>query len=816
MKFLFGCLLSAFLGGAYFCSYAQTGYSSVKGTVSTEDNQPAIAATVILLKFADSAIVKSAITNQAGQFAFDHIKPGSYRVLIHKIDYQRVYTGSYQLMADKTTDIGPIILQPINNQLKEVTITDKRDYIEVRPDKTVLNVDRSILAAGGNVYDILTTAPGVRVIDNAILLKGGQKALIAINGKPVGNLTDDQLAELLKSYPGSSISQIELIENPSAKYDAAGGGGVINIILKKSKDIGFRASVVESAAYGQDYKFSTGINLNYRTPKINFFGSYNFVDSKTPRMLDIDRDINTDGLLTNIDVNYHSTTIMRVNNFNAGSDYSITPKQTLGVLVYGYHNQAGIDKSSITHIANDGVLDSNLTTQSHIDRAITNLNYNLNYRGSFGKADETALSADVDYSDYNRSSFELLDNEFYRTDGSTYRDPLFYTDNSPSNIKVRSEKVDFSQALSKSSTLSAGLKNNQVNSDNQIDFEQREDSVLNFSPIPALTDHFVYNERINAAYVSYNDVVGKSDVTLGMRAEQTNSYGISYHPDRSVTRNYFDLFPNLQLTQTLDADNQLTLGYNRRIERPNYQDLNPFVGYISQYSYSTGNPFLKPEYYNTYAVSDLYQNKYKFSLSMVITKDFFAPVYQQNDTTKIYTTTYSNIGTYYVYEAEFEMPLTITKWWQADLDFRASYQRYVYNLDSARKSTYDINISLDQQFSITTGLKAQLFGVYESPTYYGIKQYMAQASAGAGLSQAVLDNKGTLRLNVSDIFNSDVFRYTSNYQNLDLTGREKLPTRFISLTFNYRFGKQSVKGPRSRVGGNADEQKRLGGSNNEN
>ena len=816
MKFLFGCLLSVFLVGVYSYVCAQTGTSSVAGRVITDDHLPAESATVTVFKSADSSVIVSTVCDNNGQFKLAGLRHGNYFILIRKIGYKKFYSGQYHLIDGKTIDAGVITLTPSDQQLGEVTVNAKKNYIEVFADKTVLNVDKSIVTSGNSVYDVLSTAPGVRIEDNAILFKAGQKALIAINGKPIGNFTDEQLADLLKSYQSSMISQIELIPNPSAKYDATGGGGVINIILKKSKDVGFRANVTESAAYGQGYKFNSGINLNYRTDKFNVFGNYSFADNKSLRMLDIDRNIYNANDVANFDVNYKSTSYAKISNFNTGVDYTITPKQTFGVLVYGYYSSAGIDKNSITHIRNNGSLDSNLTTESHVDRDITNRNYNLNYKGSFGKNDATSLAADVDYSTYDRTSFELVKNDFYLTDGTTYRDPLYYTDNSPSNINIRSELIDFTQQLTKNSSLSAGLKNTQVNSDNTIDFEQKVDTGVNFLPIPSLTDHFIYKERVNAAYGIFNGKFNKSDLTIGLRAEQTYSYGISYHPDKTVTRTYFDLFPNLQLIQSVDTLNQLTVGYNRRINRPNYQDLNPFVGFIGEYAYSTGNPFLKPEYFNTYAISDLYKNKYKFSFDLTVTKDFFAPVFLQNDSTKVYTTTFANIGTRYEYEAEFTTPIDVTKWWNINIDLKAAYEHYVYNLDSARKSSYDINVYIDQTFSITKGLKAELYGTYESPTYYGIKQYQQQYSVRAGLSQSVLHDDGSIRLAVSDIFNSDIYKYTSNYDGLDLTGREKSGTRFVTLSFVYHFGKNTVKSMPKRVGGNVDDQKRLGGSTNEN
>jgi hypothetical protein len=513
MRLTFGCFFIAFIGCFYGNSYGQTPASSIRGRVITGTNTPAEGATILLLTYPDSALFKAAISGKNGTFSLNNLKPGNYIVYAHKVGYAKFYSGEYHLDGNDM-ETGDIILQPVNKQLKQVTITAKKDYIEVHPDKMVLNVDRNILATGNSVLDVLQTAPGVRIVDNAVLFKGGQKALVAINGKPVGAMNDEQLADMLKSYPSSMISQVELIPNPPARYDAGGAGGVINIILKKSKDEGFKANFTESASVGQDYKFNTSLNTNYRSGRFNVFANYSFAANKLPRLLDIDRNINEAGSQTNIDVNYNSISTIRMHNFNTGVDYSITPKQTIGVLFYGYSTQNSIDKSSITYIRDNGVRDSSITENSHVNRPIYNLNYNLNYRGSFGKDDQTTLSADLDYSTYNRRSFEDVRNNFYRQDSTQYRNPLFYTDNSPSTIHIRSERVDLIQQLTKNSSLSAGLKNSQVNSDNTIQFDQQNDSSKNFLSIPSLSDHFIYTEQINAAYGSYNDKFGKTDLTL--------------------------------------------------------------------------------------------------------------------------------------------------------------------------------------------------------------------------------------------------------------------------------------------------------------
>ena len=808
MKFLTGFFLTGIIAITYSFGYAQSGYS-ITGKVIVVSTSFAEGATISLLQNSDSSAVKSTVCNNQGVFELKGVTPGNYIVLINKLGYKKFYSSLIRIV-NSNIHLPDVLLLPATNDLREVTITAKRDYIEVRPDKTILNVDRSILAAGNSVFDILGTAPGVRILDNGVYVKGGQKALIAIDGKPIGQLTDEQLADLLKSYQSSMISQIEIISNPPARYDAS-GGGVINIILKKSKDYGFKANITESAATGQDYKLNSGINLDYRMKNLNFFGSYNFNDSKTPRILDIDRTIGQ----TALNENYLGVTHLLNNGFNGGIDYNLSPKQTVGILMYGYHNQVDIDKNNTTDILNQRVLDSDITTNSHINRSITNLNYDFNYKGSFGKESSTTLSANFDYSTYRRYSAELLENNFFNPDGVQYRDPLFYIDNSPSQINVRSERIDFTQALSKTGTLGLGLRNDQANSNNTIDFQQRSSADSAYIPVPSLTDHFTYNERINAAYIDYDDKFNNTGIALGLRAEQTNSLAESLNPNKISSNSYFDLFPNVEITQPVDKDNTLVLAYNRRLTRPQYQDLNPFVAYIDEYSYSTGNTFLKPEYFTTYQVTDVFKQKYKLDLSVEITNDFFVPIFQQNDATKVFTSTISNIGTRYDYNAEATLPVDITKWWNANVYLYGSYQRYVYFSGSPDKTTTDFEIKVTQNLTITNTIRAELFTGWESPTYYGIKQYADEWSTRAGVSKSILNDNGSIKLAISDIFNSQEYRYTSQYQNLNLNGFEKAGSRFVTATFTYRFGKQSVQNNK-RSNGNADGQKRLNPSTNDN
>jgi iron complex outermembrane receptor protein len=811
MKFIAGCFITVLLGCICNLTVAQTISSAMHGKVITDNAGTADGATVVLLNSRDSSVVQSTISSQTGIFNFNKLRAGNYLLFVTKLNYSKVYNGPYQVIAGSNLDIGVIIIKQSANQLREINITGRKDFVEVKADRTVLNVDQNIMASGASLYDVLSTAPGVKVMNDEILFRGGQKAMIAINGKPV-LLTGDELANFLRNYQSNSISKIELIDNPGGKYDAAAGGGMINIVLKKNKNLGSNFTISQTAAIGDKYKFNTGLTYTLRTTNLSVFASYNYINNSVPHSINTSRNIFNGSQADNFDLNYNADIKSKNNSFNLGADYALTSRQTIGFLINGFANNADITKRSTTVISTNGQRDSSINTISSINRDIYNFNYNLNYKASLGRSGKTNLSADADYSDYHRHSTELLENDFFNASGKSDSDPLFYKDVSPSHITIRSENIDFSQVLSKTTNMAAGLKNSQVNSDNMIDFEQNING--DYAILPYLTDHFIYHERINAAYLELDTRFGKTNLTLNLRGEQTNSQAKSINAPNTVISNYLNLFPNVQLTQDLNKNNQLTLSYARNINRPSYQDLNPFVSYIDQFYYSTGNPFLKPAYINTYSVSEFLLNKYKVSLSMIVTDNYFNTIFSQNDATKVYITEKANLGTRYQYNAEFSVPFDITRWWHIDANLTAYHDKYVYAQDTvAKRSTNAFTFNLNQNFKLTSKLSALLHAYYESPSYFAISQYKEGHYVNAGFSYSVLNNNGRIRLVFNDIFNTDnLNRYHTNYTNLDLTARDKVGSRFIQATFTYHIG--SVK---SRAGKDSiEEQRRLGGGNGEN
>jgi iron complex outermembrane receptor protein len=810
MKYLTGCLLIAFLLVVSNYTFAQTGSSGIRGKVSDEKHLPAEAATVILLAAADSSVVKSVACTDFGLFNIEAL-PGKYLLLISKIGYDQSLTGPYILTAGKSLAVGEISLAIHLPQLKEVSITAQRSYIDAKPGKVVLNVQSSIIAEGNSVAEILRQAPGVHVDGRGgFSMIGKLGALVTIDGKPI-NLSGQDLYDLLQGMPGNAVQQIELISNPSSKYDAA-GGGVINIISKKGTNAGTNITLTGGAEYGTYYKANAGLNFNNRMRAINIFGNYNYYENKSFHDFITDRFIQYKGLSSEYDVSYDAIQLSKNHSFRFGTDITISKKHTIGVLFSGTVTNNDYTKNNVLKMSNQGKLDSIITTNSITDRGLSNISYDINYNGKLNDKGAT-LTADLVFNDVDRHSSEYLNNYFETAGGGTYREPLFLQNLSPSDINMWTAKLDFSTPLSKTAQLEAGLKYSNVRSDNNLIFGPKVGNVYTTSA--RFSSKFVYNENINSAYINYIGKVGKVGVIAGLRAEQTISDGNTLNSSHSFKKNYLDWFPQVQFNYSINDKNDLNLSFNRGINRAMYSFINPFLSYVDLYDYFAGNPNLLPQYSDKLELTHTYKKTFQTVLyGTVVTNFYDLRALQQNDSSKVSITSIKNFGTYSILGLRVNTPATFTAWWSAVFSLDASYQRiksYAEN-GNLNKGTQDVIFSSIQTFKVSNTLTAELSGKYESPNFYGIGQFKANYRVNAGISKQVLNKNGTIRAAINDIFNTSRDRSTIRYQNLNMTIYDKVETRIFRIGFTYRFGNRSLKSNSKHATGNEDEQNRAAGS----
>lgn len=804
MRLFFRCLLSGFLIGIYYNVWAQAKNTAIEGKIITSEHVLIEAATIALLRRSDSARVKTTISDKNGKFKFNNIRDGSYVILVSKIGFHKTYSAPFTLNKNSSLIIDDIILHPATVGLTEVVIVDHKRYIEVKPDKTLLNVSHNIITQGVSAYDVLRTAPGVKVsAGGEILYHSGGKVTIAINGKEI-KLSDRGIANLLENLSSSNVEQIELISDPSVKYESSGTGGIINIILKKGKNDGLNGTITASGGYGSYYKSNVGGVWNYRNRGLNFFGAADFADNKNYRQIDIDR---TSGS-TLFDTHYRNTRAVPSFDYNAGIDIGLDSVHTIGLFVKGDLSRYNIPKRTVSNVYNAGVIDSTLLTTSDITRHTSTTLVDLNYNGAMGHTKQT-LSAHADYLAYSRHSQE------YIKATSRPGDTTYFFNTPPFAVKNGSLKVDYTTPLSKSVSLDAGAKYSYLTYANNQNFEELVNGVYK----PSLyTSSFNYSEKISRAYINLTHTGDKLTYRAGLAMErsQTAAQSNSGSAAHMVKRVYSDFFPDVLVAYPLNKNNQLQFVYDSRFDRPGYEKLDPTVTYQDQYDINQGNAYLKPAYAQRFKLSDRLASKYIISLYYTVVSDLWNfTYYQQNDSSKLLKTTNRNLKDKLNAGINCYIPFSLAKWWNVNFTADVSYFRFIdYKSQSnLNKGTQDVNLDLDQDIYLTSSLMASIQSHFETATFYGILNYAPVFYTNVGISER-LSSRSTLSLNVWDVTNGN-FRVKTygTFGNLSLNSLDKTESRSIRLTFTYIFGKKTVEETRRHITGNAEEQSRMSNSN---
>jgi len=794
-------------------TYAQQkSTATISGSVVDQQQKPMDYATVSLLKAKDSSLVKGALTDSKGQYQISGISAGNYLVSISVIAYQKTFSKPFAISeANASFTIEKLVLVAGSQQLKGVSIVAQKPLIERKADRTVLNVENSVLAAGNSAMEILEKAPGVTIDkDDNISLKGKQGVTVMINDK-LTYLSAAQLATLLRSTDGNTIQSIEIITNPSAKYDAAGNSGIINIKLKKNKSVGTNGSLTLGAGYGAYPKSNESLTLNHKQGKFNFFGSYSHNDNQRYNNLLINRVVNVQNVNTFFTQQNFMPQTNYSNNYRAGVDYDITKKNTIGFLVNGYFN--GEQDNNINHTligSNPSSTDSMQNTTSNIHQTYRNFAFNVNDKLQIDTAGQE-LSIDLDYSRFNNNSIAKYNTDFFLANGDLQHAPLPLQNQTPSVITINTAKADYTKSFKKIVKLEAGIKLSSVKTDNDLQAQKLSGS--SFINDTSRTNRFVYSEKVNAGYINLSKTFKKLSVQVGLRAENTSSNGNLITTNQVVNRSYLNFFPSVFLNESLSAKNDLGFSYSRRIDRPSYDNLNPFVYYLDQYTYSQGNPFLKPQYTQSYELNYTYNKTINVSLSYSHTKDVITNILLTKD--KATFATQLNLQSQNSYNININAPFTFTKWWSGNVNLNGFYLGFKSdsllgaNLNSGQ-AAYQFKTL--QTFLVGKAFKAEVSSDYQSALTYGIFHIKPQYSFDAGLSRSFAQKKANLKLSVSDIFNTRISKVSSRYQSVNIDFNEKQESRIARLTFTYNFGNSKLATRRHESGADAEKNRVKGGN----
>jgi iron complex outermembrane receptor protein len=811
MKILSTLLFLTFSGFLH----AQT---QIRGAVRDEKGTVLEAASVSLYKETDTIAFKNAVSDREGKFIFSAVPSGRFHLRVSAIGFGGMNGVEFSVIsAKKGLDLPIVVLKRQNTELQSVAVVAKRPFIEQKSDRILVNVDASPANSGTSVMDVLEKSPGVSVDkDGNVSLKGKQGVTIMIDDRPT-YMSGTQLATYLRSLPSSAIDQLEIMSNPSAKYDAAGNSGIINIKTKKNKAKGFNGSATLTYTQGEYAKPGGSLNLNYRLNKFNIFFNGGYTYWQGFQELDINRnylDVGSKQINSIFTQNTHMIFLSPELNVKLGMDYFLDSKTTLGIVFSGYqNNETNHSESNIALKNPDNVVDSLLKSVGDIHSLWTNGTVNLNFRRQFDSSGRE-LTADADYIYYKSSSDQLFQNNTYDPN----MNPL--TSNTlsgelPSTINIFSFKTDYSHPFRHEFKLEAGLKTSFVATYNKANYF--DGSGADKIPDTSKTNYFVYHENINAAYINLTKKYGKWNFQAGLRIENTNYDGHQFgniytvnNNDSSFKKSYVNAFPTAFVSYDLNDKNSFNINFGRRIDRPDYGDLNPFLFFLDQYTYQAGNPYLQPQISTNIELSHTYHNMLTTTLNYSNTENFFAETFQQEGHATIVRR--GNIGRRENAGISVSLNLSVTKYWSTTIYLNANYNHFTGQLygEPLDVSAVTGMGNMTNMFKLGKGWSAELSGWYRTSGIEGQIYIQPLGQTSAALAKLIMKEKGTLKLGMRDIFYTQQVRGSIDFQQTEASFHNTRDSRQLSLTFTYRFGK-AIKGPQNnhRAGAADDESSRL-------
>ena len=802
---------------------AQGKIGKISGVVTDESQKAIDGATVSLLRAKDAGLVKVAVTNKQGIFEFEKIADGEYIVSTTVAGFQKKNTAAFTINASNSSvKLDNIQMATAAKSLGQVTVTGKRPLIENKIDRTVINVDAAPTNAGATAMEVLEKSPGISVDnDGNISLKGKAGVIVMMDGKPT-YLSAADLAAVLRNMPASGLDQIEIMTNPPAKYDASGNSGIINIKTKKSKSDGFNGSLTTGGTIGfykrdnsmlYPVRGQQSLNMNYRKGKINVFGNLNYNYNENKNDLDLTRKLyDSSGTVTS---KQHTAFNGRNNNYSAkvGMDFYKSKRTVYGFVLNGFAffgRPQGTSSQTLTNA--DGTTRSIINSKTSNELTFANYSANFNYKHTFDSAG-TELTVDLDYIGYNNKNNSTLVSESYESENGPKTGHFELSGNIPSLIDIYSFKSDFTHPMKGNMRFDAGVKLSYVENDNQVDYLRLDNG--NWVP-DSRSNHFIYDENINAAYVSVNKKWKKFSAQTGLRLENTISKGHQLKTDSTFKRNYTSLFPTVYLNYEASKVHQFTLSFGRRINRPNYQDLNPFVWFLDSLTYRVGNPYLLPQYALNFELRHSYKNGLTTTLNYTNTDDVISQLlYQEGLVTYLQP---SNVARLQNMGIAVNAPVKPYKWWNMNLFvnvFNNHYTGIFYNSITGVNDPIDLQytsfmVNVTNNFNFKKGWSAELSGWYRGKSVEQVTIADPMYFMTVGGQKTIMKGNGTLRMNVRDPFHWQKFSGHTSYSYVDVGIKNKWNNRAVNVSFSYRFGKSSVQQARRRTTGATDEDSRTG------
>lgn len=797
----------------HFAPFLSTGQvkqvgSTITGIIVSE-KEPVPFCSIILLKIGikDTAVSQIKLSDSSGHFRFESISPANYILYFQHASYLPSY--STPLLIDSlhnnyTLDIVELV--KLKKTLGEVVVKNVKPLLEHKIDRLVFNVSNSTLLQGGDAIEALGKIPGITTIGNNISIVGKSGVRLMVDNRFIP-VTGHDLTNYLKAIPSDNIEKIEIITTPPARYEAEGNSGIISIITKKNKLNGYNGTVRSSISQASYLKEDISASINFRKKGWNVFGNIFNVTGKT-RPVEKHTTIYPLQEWQQISTRHDKS---NYTSYQAGIDYTLNKKSSIGLTYFGYNSLPTIDENNDVKIFKIATadIDSTLLTQNIFETRSNSNSVNLNYVTVIDSTDKK-LEINGDYFNLNNTQGQSSAFNSYFQNGQPVKPESVARSKANLLLNIASLKVDFEWPL-KWASLSFGGKLSFVSSNSGYIYENKTGN--NYVKDIGKSNEFNYRERTQALYASVDKTIGKWELQAGLRGEFTQTKGTSVTINQRNSRNYFELFPTLYFQYTKNDDNVFSLAYGRRINRPGFSDLNPFRFYFNPYRYSEGNPFLMPSFNNNIQLDYTYKSKYSISFYYEKENDYFDQVPLVNPTNGDFYFFMKNIGKAVSYGMTTAIPVTITKWWNANLQVNL----YSYSFSSSyfvngdKQSLFTTYISYYNQFKLFSPKKisADCSFSYFFPRKEGVNNIGNSLNLNVGVKIISKNDRLTFGITGSDIFYRSVPEITAKSANFISISSNKYDTRNIRVTLTYKFGSALVKGKRQHSVGIEDEKSRV-------
>lgn len=783
-----------------FPVHAEIEMAIIKGKVVNEQNQPVEYATAVLVSPKTGEVIKGEVCNEKGEFNISKVDKGEYVLSVSMVGYKKHDSEKLIVDGKRTVIERNIVLNEQVEMLKAVEVVAKKEFIEQAVDKTVIHPEASITSASENVYEILRKLPGVSIDNNDnITLKGMQGVRVMIDDKPT-YLSAEQLASWLKSMQGKDVERIEIIENPSAKYDAEGNSGIINIKTKHTRAPGFNGTVNGGLNIASKVGWNGGVNLNMNYGKLNLYGSYSNYHWEGWNSMDaIRRFTGTELQGASQVIKNKETYDGSSHNYKAGADYFIAKNHVISVMTRGnFGSNYGAMNNRTSFTDKFDQVDSILITTSTGNNRWNSATYNLNYKWDIDTTGQSLLF-DVDFARFGFTSSNNQNGKYYDASEMELNHGLTVVTTQGNDISILSSKLDYVLPVNKVLNLESGLKFSSVITDSYIDM----DGYL------TQYDNFIYEENILAAYLNARAQLNKTTLQLGLRLENTFSSGNSVVTNQVNDTTYIKLFPSFFVQQQLNKDNNLNFRYSYRIGRPSYHHLNPFRWMVDPYTFNIGNPNLKPQFTHTAGLSHSYKNKLISNLGVNYTTGLFTEIIRQDDVSRTVYQTMENLQNSLDLTLSETLQLQPFKWWRFNGTVTGMYktiQMDEQNLIPLSRFSFMANMS--NNFTLPWKLDLEMSGRYNSEQLISNIILRPRYSIDLGIQRKVLKDQGTIKVSVSDILNTSNGGAYAKYDNVDIEVMNKWESRRLNISFNYRFGKDNFKTRANRTTSSSEEENR--------